>query len=192
MMKDDEFIQRFCTPDNSYALRFWAITITVALFLSFGIWSALGDTVYPLWATAESPSPPQSIVVISCRVDDLTGRQDSNVKGWRDLEWHFTNGNELECKREEIPLTDAAALMAPEIRELHPDFSDFSQCSTVAMQYAPKYEKDHSGWGVMAIGCPVQITSNGPNGPIIGWHMPECPRTVGGLAIVCRFDPSQI
>ena len=156
----------------------------------------VGLTLYPVWATAAPPAP-QSIVIIACKVDDLTGqpgRQDPSVaiKGWKDLEWHFTNGNELECKREEVPLTDAVALMAPELKELHPDFSDFSQCSAVGMQYAPAYEKDHRGWGVMAIGCPVQITADGPDGKVIGWHLPECPMAVGGLAITCRFDPSLI
>ena len=39
-LKDDEFINRFCTPEKSYAARFWAVTIAVILFLSFGVWVA--------------------------------------------------------------------------------------------------------------------------------------------------------
>src|SRR5262245_4714554 len=92
----------------------------------------------PIMAEA-APPPPQTVVVISCRVDDLTGlpgRQDPTfaAKGWRDLEWHFDAGNELECKREEVPLQDGVALMSPEVKELHPDFSDYAQCAAVAMQ----------------------------------------------------------
>ncbi len=142
------------------------------------------------------PAPPQTIVVIACRVDDLTGqsgRQDPDLaaKDWRDLEWHLDKGNELECKREVIPLEDSVALVAPETPALHPDFSSFAQCAAVAMQYAPTYEKANKGWAVMAVGCPTKIT-NGPDGPIIGWKLPECPFAVNGMPIICRFDGSLI
>ncbi len=149
----------------------------------------------PILAMA-APPPPQTIVVIACRTDDFTGqpgRQDPDLaaKGWRDLEWHFDKGNELECKREVIPLEDSVALVSPETPALHPNFANLAQCAAVAMQYSPTYEKAHQGWAVMAVGCPRKIT-NGPDGPIIGWTLSDCPMEIGGLPIKCKFDDSLI
>lgn len=159
-----------------------------ALLLLAGLYSI------PVMATAKPPEPPQTIVIIACRVDDLTGqegRQDPDLaaKGWRDLEWHLDAGGELECKREVVPLTDAVTLMAPEVNELKPDFSDLAQCAAVGMQYAPAYEKANKGWGVMAVGCPVRIETDGV---LTGWKLPDCPSEIGGMPIKCRFDGSLI
>lgn len=160
-----------------------------ALLLLAGLFSL------PIMAEAAPPPPPTSIVVIACRVDDLTGqpgRQDPGfaARGWRDLEWHFTQpGNELECKREQIELTDAVTLMAPEVNDLKPNFSDFAQCAAVAMQYGPQYDKTHPGWATLAVGCPVRIETDGI---LTGWKLPDCPREIAGLPITCRFDGSLI
>ncbi len=151
----------------------------------------------PILIATAAPPPPQTIVVIACRTDDFTGqpgRQDPDLaaKGWMDLEWHFTSpGNELECKREVVPLEDSVALVSPETPALHPNFAALAQCAAVAMQYSPTYERTHKGWAVMAIGCPTKIT-NGPDGEIIGWKLPDCPSQVGGLPIKCKFDDSLI
>lgn len=140
-------------------------------------------------ALAAPVPPPQSIVVISCRVDDLTGqagRQDPELaaRGWRDLEWHYSGG-EIDCKREEIALTDSVTLVAPETPELHPNFGDYAQCAAVAMQVTPNYERANHGWAVMAVGCPTKIVND--QGEIVGWHMPECPSWVR-----CRFSGNEI
>lgn len=147
----------------------------------------------PIMAEAV-PLPPQSIVVIACRVDDLTGqpgRQDPNLaaRGWRDLEWHFDRGNQLECKREIVDLQDGVSLVSPETPELRPNFSSFAQCAAVGMQYAQQYQVAHGGWGVMAVGCPVRIETDGI---LTGWKLPDCPREIGGLPITCKFDGSLI
>ena len=161
----------------------------------------VGFVSFPLWASAEPPAP-HSIIIISCRVDgggaDNTAVPGVHGTGDQGLTWHFTKGNELECRREEIPLTDSVPLKAPELEELHPNFSDLAQCSAVAMQYAPTYEHDHAGWGVMAVGCPVPIKVTQADGvhresdPTISWHMPECPSAIGGMPITCKFDNSII
>jgi hypothetical protein len=147
-------------------------------------------------ATAAPPPPPQNIVVIACRVDtrgtDETAMLGVRGTGDQGMTWHFDKGNQLECKREEVALIDSVPLVAPEVPELHPNFADLAQCSAVSLQYAPTYEKAHQGWGVMAIGCPVKVTSGGPDGPVIAWHLPECPMEIGGLTITCKFDNSLI
>lgn len=150
----------------------------------------MGLATYPLLAAADSPPPPQTIVVVGCKVDDLTGqpgRQDPDLaaRGWRDLEWHYDRGNELECKREEIPLTDSVAMVAPEVNQLHPDFSSYAQCAAVAMQYSPTWERANQGWAVAAVGCPTKIVND--SGTVIGWHLPECPSW-----LKCRFSGSEI
>lgn len=150
----------------------------------------VGISLFPLWATAASPPPPQTVVIVGCRVDDLTGqpgRQDPTLSahGWRDLEWHYDRGNEIECKREEVPLTDSVTLVAPEANELHPDFSSYAQCSAVAMQYTPTWERANPGWAVAAVGCPTKVVNE--QGVVVGWHLPECPSW-----LKCRYSGSEI
>jgi len=156
----------------------------------------IGLLTYPIMAEAV-PIPPTTIVIIGCRVDDFTGqpgRHDPNLaaKGWKDLEWHVTDGLELECKREEIPLEDQVAMIAPPgTLPLDPNFSDFAQCAAVAMSFSPKWEEANKGWAVMAVGCPTKIT-NGKDGPVIGYKMPDCPHSINGMDVTCKFDQSVI
>jgi hypothetical protein len=154
----------------------------------------LGLSLTPM---AVAAVPPTTIVIIGCRVDDHTGeqgRQDPTMaaKGWRDLEWHLTNGTELECKREVVALQDAVVAMSPNaaaVMPLNPDFSNWAQCASVAMSYSPAWEKMNKGWAVMAVGCPVPITVDGI---IKSYKLPDCPRKVGTLEISCKFDGSLI
>src|SRR6188472_3259523 len=78
-------------------------------------------------AHGASPSPPkapQALVIVTCKVDDLTGQlgrhgvdadghydETSAAKGWRDLELHLDKGLEYECKREIAQLEDATQYM---------------------------------------------------------------------------------
>lgn len=155
--------------------------------------AALLSLVLPVIATA-AVQVPTTVVIIGCRVDDLTGqpgRQDPNLaaRGWRDLEWHFDNGLELQCKREVVPLEDSAALHDPSVTPLTPNFSAFAQCASVAMSYAPRWEQANRGWAVMAVGCPVPITVDGK---VVAYKMPDCPSSINGMDIKCKFDASLI
>lgn len=154
----------------------------------------IGLSLYPVWATAEPPKAPQTVVIIGCRVDDLTGqpgRQDPDLaaKGWKDLEWHFDKGLELQCKREVVPLEDAVAAFHDTVKPLASNFADLAQCAHAGVMFAPKWEEANKGWAVMAIGCPVKIEVDGK---VVGYKLPDCPSSIGGLAIKCRFDSSVI
>jgi hypothetical protein len=177
-------------------------TLTLALLLSAPF------VVHSAEATVGKKKAPTTIVIIGCRVDDLTGkegRQDPTLaaKNWRDLEWHFDKGNELECKREVVPLEDASLYAGDKIMPLDPDFSDHMQCTRVGMMYGPKWEAANKGWAVMAAGCPTPIAQDAnadgepdldENGEpiILEYKLPECPRVIGSLTIKCRFDGSYI
>jgi hypothetical protein len=146
----------------------------------------------PVMAAA-APAAPQTLVIIGCRVDDHTGepgRQDPALaaRGWKDLEWHFEDA-ELECKREVVPLEDAVAMMDPSVRSLAADFSSTSQCAHAGAFFMPTWEQANQGWAVMAIGCPVRIETDGR---LTGWKLPDCPSSIGGLSIKCRFDGSNV
>jgi hypothetical protein len=154
----------------------------------------VGLYAFPLMATAAAPPAPQTVVIIGCRVDDLTGqpgRQDPTLaaRGWRDLEWHFDEGLELQCKREVVPLEDAVAALDATVKPLASDFSDVAQCAHAGVMFSPSWEQANKGWAVMAIGCPVRIETDGI---LTGWKLPDCPSSVGGKIIRCRFDGSLI
>ena len=144
----------------------------------------------PIMAEAAPPAP-QTVVVITCRVDDHTGepgRQDPALaaRGWKDLEWHFDKGLELECRRDVVPLEDAVAAADPTVAPLVSDFSKPMQCGRAGAMFATNVRE---GWAVMAIGCPVRIETDGV---LTGWKLPDCPSEIGGLPIKCRFDGSLI
>jgi hypothetical protein len=144
-------------------------------------------------AVAGSPPAPQTLVIIGCRVDDLTGqpgRQDPELaaKGWRDLEWHFEDA-ELQCKREVVPMQDFVASMHPTVQPLLTDFSSHAACAHVGGMYSPTWNDNNKGWAVMAVGCPVRIETDGV---LTGWKLPDCPSSIGGKTIKCRFDGSLI
>jgi hypothetical protein len=148
----------------------------------------------PVIAFAAPPPAPQTLVIIGCRVDDLTGqpgRQDPELaaKDWRDLEWHFDKGLELQCKREVVPLQDFVASMDPTVQPLLTDFSKPAACAHVGGMYSPMWNETHRGWAVMAVGCPVRIETDGK---LTGWKLPDCPSSIGGKTIKCRFDGSLI
>jgi hypothetical protein len=161
----------------------------------------LGLYMLPVAATALPPAPPTTLVVIGCRVDDLTGqpgRQDPEfaAKGWKDLEWHINKNLELECKREVLVLEDAVTLMAQakDAMPLNPDWSNLAQCAKASAGIAPKWEEQHPGWAVMGVGCPRPVVSIAPDGTqtVLSWHLPECPREINHLPVKCRFDESVI
>jgi hypothetical protein len=141
---------------------------------------------------------PTTVVVIGCRVDDFTGQAGRHdpalaARDWRDLEWRF-EGGELSCKREVSPLEDQAVVMDPSgkmVKPLNADFGDLGQCSHAGAFWAEQWNRAHTGWAVMAIGCPVPITDS--KGVVKDWKMPDCPRQIGKLSgIKCKFDESAI
>jgi hypothetical protein len=139
---------------------------------------------------------PQTIVLISCRVNDLTGqegRQDPNfaAKDWRDLEWRQNPKDfSLECRRDVIPLEDAVSAADPTVKPLVSDFSKPEQCGRAGAMFMPSYVR--KGWAVLTVGCPTKVVNE--KGEIVGWHMPECPSYIPGTdtPMKCKFDESLI
>jgi hypothetical protein len=180
------------------------------LLMSIGPFAYAGD-VKPGFETAMATPPqvavqipgitkkaPTDLVVIGCRVDDLTGqpgRQDPALaaKDWRDLEWHV-EGGELQCKREVSQLQDQAVVIdntGKLAKPLNSDFYDRGQCTKAGAVWSVQWDRAHKGWAVMAIGCPAPITDG--KGVVKGWKMPDCPRKIGSIeGIKCNFDESNI
>jgi hypothetical protein len=170
-----------------------------------------------------SPAAPQTVILIVCRIDDLTGlpgRHDPAMaaRNWRDLEPHIVNA-EIDCKRQRIDLEDAAVLNNPRKPSVHADatatpldkiiqekmapatkgplyveplahnFGNPGECVRAAAFFIPSYHE--KGWGVLKVGCPTPIVD--PTGKIVGWHLPGCPKRIGGMeGIRCKFDESLI
>jgi hypothetical protein len=143
---------------------------------------------------------PQSIVIVACKVDDLTGRpgrQDPGfaAKDWRDLELHINQNQEYECKREVLHLEDGSLYgeNAPEdMIKLDADFADWMQCARVGMMQAADWNRKNKGWAVVAVGCPTRIVND--KGATVGWQMPSCPTYLPGTnnRMRCNFDESVI
>jgi hypothetical protein len=161
---------------------------------------AFGLNLFPLMATAAPPQAPTTLVIVACRVDDLTdqNRYPMAPKHFRDLEWHVNKSLELECKREEMPVEDLAVIQgAPPLPN---DFSNQTHCARAAMHFATEWGLRHSGWWPIAVGCPVPIMSdNGTPGDksddfVVAWKLPECPRYMPGTEnrMKCRFDASSV
>lgn len=136
-----------------------------------------------------APPPPTSLVIIACRVDDVAGqarRIDPSFApaGLRDLEWHL-EGNELQCKREVLPLQDAVTMHYLQAKPLSSNFAELGQCARAAMEVSPRWNNDHRNWAVLKVGCPVPIVNG--DGKIVGWKLPECPNSIR-----CKFDESVI
>src|SRR5690349_17828158 len=129
-----------------------------------------------------APPAPTSLVIVACRVDDLTGqpgRHDPEMAahGWRDLELHVNSAQEYECKREVLANLEDSAVTSPlanaGLIPLNPDFSDRSQCAHVGAMKAAEWDQAHKGWATVAIGCPVPIVNQ--DGRVLSWKLPECP-----------------
>lgn len=173
---------------------------TALLFLTLVL---LASTAHGL------PRPQTDLVIIACRVDDLTGqpgRQNPEMaaKNWRDLEWHLNDSLEYECKRVVLRLEDSTPYqMQAQGKEipLDADFSKHEQCAARAMEIGPRWNDQHKGWATMAIGCPTPwMSDNGTpddksdDFPTGSYKMPECPVHQPGTQnrIKCTYDESAI
>jgi hypothetical protein len=163
------------------------------------VYMALAAAFWVSAKAADVPAPT-SIVIVACKVDDLTGqpgRHDPNLaaKDWRDLELHVNSSQEYECKREVLDLVDGSYFgpNAPEdLIPLVPDFADWMQCARVGMMQASDWNGNHPGWGVVAVGCPTRIVND--KGETVGWQLPSCPTYLPGTSnrMRCSFSDSVI
>ena len=143
---------------------------------------------------------PQTVIIVACQVDDLTGlpgRPDPTfaARGWRDLELHVDKNQEFVCKRERLDLEDGAyyGVNTPkEMIHLTPNFGDWTQCARVGVMQAADWNAQNPGWGVVAVGCPTPIVND--KGEVVGWTLPGCPTYLPGTnsRMKCRFDASAI
>lgn len=147
-------------------------------------------------ASAAVP-PPTALVIVACRVDDLTGQPGRHdpalaAKDWRDLELKIIDG-EYSCKREVLSLEDGSLYQnVNDLIPLNANFADWTQCSRVGVVQAQAWNEKHKGWATVAVGCPVPIVNG--DGRIIGYKLPECPSTLPGTnnPMRCKFDASEI
>jgi hypothetical protein len=158
---------------------------------------------FPIQAP-DSPRAPQSIAVISCRSDDLTGQPgrhgvDENgiyhpelaAKNWRDVELHIEDAT-LQCKRELVKIEDKDVIVNNEA-PLNTNFGEPTQCARASVMFfaTSQWDAKHSGWSVVGVGCPTPIVDD--TGKIIDWHMPGCPSRLGAIqGIKCLFDESAV
>ena len=150
---------------------------------------------------AADVAAPNSLVFVSCRVDDLTGqpgRQDPAMaaRNWRDLELHINGNQEYECKRELITNVEDSSqfgqLASADLIPLTPNFGNPGTCARIGVTMAVAWDQEHPGWSVVAIGCPTPIVSSA--GDIVGWQLPSCPTYLPGTnnRMKCVFDESVI
>ena len=163
--------------------------------------------------TEKAPSLPaamQSLVVVACQVDDVTGQpgrfgvdengvyhEEMAAKGWRDLELRLDKGLEYVCKREVLPLEDAVTYYWPSklAKPLNTNMGIPGQCGHIGMTITARWEEGNKGWGVVGIGCPskIGIDADGDgkpdfhkDGPLRGqyiikqWVLPGCPSFLPG------------
>jgi hypothetical protein len=165
---------------------------------------------------------PQSIVIVACKVVDLTGKpgrhgvdsagnydEESAARDWRDLELYVNPRTlEFECRRDQLDLEDGSiwGAMAPEsMIPLVPNFGDWAQCTRVGMMQASEYNEKHPGWGVVAVGCPSPIAMDSDNDGVPDtdefgrfivkdWKLPSCPTFLPGTQsrMRCNFSDSVI
>jgi hypothetical protein len=141
---------------------------------------------------------PNTLVFVSCRVDDLTGQPGRHdpamaAQGWRDLELHVQNG-QYECRRTVIAnIVDQQAAQDPTLPELKPNLGKPQTCLHVGTTLVPPFEQQHPGWAVVAIGCPSpNIDKN--TGEMLSYHIPSCPEYLPGTnnPMHCDYDDSAI
>lgn len=144
------------------------------------------------------PMAPNTLVFVSCRVDDHTGESgrqsiDGAAHDWRDLEWHIQNGS-YECRRAVIAnIVDQTATLDPSVKEMKPNLGKPETCARIGVSMVPAYEQSHPGWSVVAIGCPSpNIDKN--TGQTLSYHLPTCPEYLPGTQnrMQCEYDDSAI
>lgn len=158
-------------------------------------------------AHAESPSPPNSLVLITCRSVQVTEFPPGVVPipGKTYYELYINKNQEYECQRVRLDLVDEVAFNNPYIPQLDPDWSQYAQCSRMAMMKSAEWDEKHPGWLTVAAGCPTPIGWDSDNdgkpdrnekGEFIvkDWKMPECPAFLPGTKnrMKCRFTESEI
>lgn len=79
------------------------------------------------------------------------------------------------------------------VTDLHPNFADLTTCARVSLDYASKWAKDNPGrWPFVSCPTPIVNIPKGCNSQsceeTIGFSMPDCPREIGGLRVVCEVD----
>jgi hypothetical protein len=165
------------------------------------------------YAHAE-PTAPNSLVIVACRVDDLTGqpgRHDPKLaaRDWRDLELHVNEAQQYECRRDVIANIEDATQFnkhAPaDLIPLNPNFGNPGQCARIGVVIAQSWNDTHPGWGVVAVGCPSPTFADADadgapdldqhgNPTVVQWRLPSCPTYLPGTSnrMKCVYDESVI
>lgn len=117
------------------------------------------------------------------------------VHNWKDLEWNIVQGK-LDCEHIITPVWKAGGLGGDVPTTT--DLSRHLQCMQAAVSIAPKFMEQYPGWAVMSAGCPNPrwFNNNTPEDYtddfIIGYEMPECPTSIGGIEIECEFTKQEL
>jgi hypothetical protein len=157
----------------------------------------LGASVAPIHAEDDDTDYANTLVIVACRVNDMTGKRDPShdgvevrpAPGWKDLELYENKFGEAECKRIEYNQTEAKVAVPNDLRTT-------AGCMRSSMLIAPQWNEANEGWAVVAVGCPTPIIAD-HNGNkmldegerIIGYKLPECPKWIKQY---CKFNESEI
>jgi len=211
----DIHMTRMMTEHIKWNLAKFVVTVLAFIFLSIFCITLAGAAPPP------PPVAPQALVLVICKVDDLTGQPGRHgvdpvtgkydpskaAKNWRDLELHLTKGLEYECRRDVLPLFDVVTFHWPKrlAAPLDADFSDWSQCGRIGVVITPSWQEKHKGWAVVGVGCPTPLglDKDGDGMPdryengdyiILDWKLPGCPSHLPGTdsRMRCRFDASAV
>ena len=102
---------------------------------------------------------PTALVIVACRVDDLTGQRGGRIRGspraiGRPRASRRKNQESNASASASIWTMASRATTSGAAAPLNPDFGDWSQCARGA-RCRPATDRKHPGWGVVAVGCPT-------------------------------------
>lgn len=144
------------------------------------------------YAETAPPRAPDNLVIIACRAEPKTKftEVERPIPNVNYQQLYVNSGQELECQRIVMEnLLDKPTLLDPETTPLDSNFGVHAQCVRAGMQVSSNWEQQNPGWLTVAVGCPTPIAVDGV---IVNWKDPECPSSIAGLPVTCRFDKSNV
>ena len=146
-------------------------------------------------------APPTSLVLIECKghIEPWLTKDEAENAAFthsENFKWDYPNGKML-CKREQVEMYDPdegkPQGLAGTVFALHPNFSDFTQCTRVGATLEQQWDDQHrSGdYRVWRVGCPSPIVNEtvdadgAKHDVIIGYKLPDCGHFD---TIVCAVD----
>lgn len=117
------------------------------------------------------------LTIVACRAEPKTEWKENEIPipGVAYQVLKFDEHGEMECQRDIVEVVPRHPM------ESHGGLSDNHKCTMAGMSYGPKWEEEHPGWLVVAVGCPRPVVDS--NGELLGYNPVPCPRN-----LKCFFD----